>query len=67
MRPGGLQEREGPAHEALEGEEVSDGNCTGLLGLQSAFLKESTKRLHAPLEFMFVLLFFFHFNGDSKA
>ena len=38
---------------ALEGEEVSDGNCTGLLGLQTAFLKESTKRLRAPLEFMF--------------
>jgi len=38
---------------ALRGDQVTDGSSTGLLALQSAFLKESKKRLFAPLEFMF--------------
>ncbi|KAL7540572.1 hypothetical protein ACHAXR_012542 [Thalassiosira sp. AJA248-18] len=38
---------------ALQGEHVADGTSTGLLALQTAFLKESKKRLFAPLEFMF--------------
>eukprot|EP00579_Thalassiosira_antarctica_P029106 CAMPEP_0202026552 /NCGR_PEP_ID=MMETSP0905-20130828/59192_1 /ASSEMBLY_ACC=CAM_ASM_000554 /TAXON_ID=420261 /ORGANISM="Thalassiosira antarctica, Strain CCMP982" /LENGTH=526 /DNA_ID=CAMNT_0048589801 /DNA_START=1 /DNA_END=1581 /DNA_ORIENTATION=+ len=38
---------------ALQGEPVADGTSTGLLALQTAFLKESKKRLFAPLEFMF--------------
>jgi len=40
---------------ALQGETSTDGSNggTGLLALQTAFLKECKKRLFAPLEFMF--------------
>ena len=38
---------------ALQGDLGADGMSTGLSALQTAFLKESKKRLFAPLEYMF--------------
>ncbi len=42
-----------PEWVALQGDNASDGTSTGLLALQTAFLKECKNRLFAPLEYLF--------------
>lgn len=42
-----------PEWVALQGENALDGTSTGLLALQTAFLKECKSRLFSPLEYLF--------------
>ena len=49
MRPGGLQEREGPAHEALEGEDVRErevrgGHAERALGVRRPVRRDAEQR-----------------------